>query len=698
MSTISKNDMLNLASLLGDSYSTVINSYGDDDTPGTAIFDIAKAKSFVRGGTESNNGVRASRLSGASVLDLAPSVSGTDLTVRRGRFFVNGMEKELVSDVVLDCDAESATFYTGSPDDNSITAWANSSTLMGLVFATMDPITSDTVGSVFAVTSGSGLNTNSTGFELNGTTTHLSQAIGDTKDGTNGPVTIDEVQLYLGVSGLPNVSLYVDVYSVDTSSGGDKQPTGSALATSVAVQATELTDAPGWVSFPLTTRIDLDNTTTNEEAQAIVLRYGAAEVGTTLIDSSNKVLWFGEVNSALTPAAGSVTWDHDNEHKATSSDGSTWSFVSSGHDAGFKLINYVKATWQAESSFGGVLSTLEEWLSTVSPDTAHARVAEIALRSDGSGVTQDLALTDSSSASYVNDVREITGYAGLEDDDQMGDLFPSIDTTENTIISSISETGRTGVAQDYSAIVSALGTHISNTAGMAFKAYWKNNNTQFDRNFRKLWYINGSEELSVNFGTRWGSEDATAYQSATSWVYNSTYAANMTVGGNLEIILSEGSTTTWPEENIYVYAIRPTWTTLAFDIDAGSAFLPLSSVPSTFQTLVDGSTASYVWVEHLGQPEYGELLQIDTWSYDGHIANLASVTDQVAGVTSNDFLAGTRVYLVDRITVAVGSDLSTTEEQTIDPAASGRTYIGVAYVNATTSTPGSTVGITARLT
>jgi len=578
MAIISKNNMDKLQALLGESYEDMLAGYGTINTYGTAASSIMKSKAFIRGGTDANNGVRASSMSGTTVLDLFPSkvASDTKLTIRRGKFYVNGVLKELTSDVTVECDVEDAA----SLDTPASWSWGATGNLFvkGKIYASEVTVKKGTTWEVTDVTS-SETTMRLTASSSGGTGFKLAQIIDDT---TASGITIDEVKLYLKKSGSPNCNLRVLIVD-ETGTGPAYTPDLTDVkATSAEISIDDISTDVLEIGFPLLSQVSLNNTGTGD--YFIILESTAPETGTYTVDATNYIQWVGNSSGAGVVAPHNSTTNERQVYSAAA-----WGASGSPtNGCAHRLVSYIHAAWTASGSTGSVgihVDHVDEVVAP-SPTVPFAPIADVTMLSNGSGASENF-----DAYSTMTDVREIIGYEGLEDDDQMDDLFSSMDTTENYIINVVNEATTTEAVRGYSSICSALASHVSSlVSGYTFKTYWGGDAVQleFDRYFRKIWYLNqSSQELYTTYGVRINTGSSIKWDVAgANWVSNNTYCVNMTTGTDLELLTPLGGTANDASAAIMVLAIKPAWAELQFDHTTGSSVtkLTLSSVPTSWGT------------------------------------------------------------------------------------------------------------------
>lgn len=697
MAIISKVDMMNIAELLGNSYQRILDSYGTVNTSNTAAFDAARAKSYVRGGAEADNGIRASRVSsGGTVLDLLPvynTVDSTTIYLRHGKFYINDVEKELSNDIMISTDPLlsnplAAGLYTGeqltsgaSPLNIQIGA---DSFIKGFIYLTEDPINNN-----FDINDWSD---NNEFFVINdiknGTGTwSIAQIISAAQDG----IAVDEIKLFLKKTGSPLCNLKIDIY-VDND--GIPDTSSVAKGESIFVSSAEISESGSWVSFPLIQRIILTDSDGTVDYW-IVLSTSVPNTGDLIINNNNYIIWCG--NSSTTTVVPTETFTLGNyDYRSIITNTGPWTALNTPEEttsAAHRLINYVRASWTYYPDFTGFPRfNMEKWISLDIPENSHVNIAEITLKTDNMGNILNINNVDDDYSSYLNDMRSIVGYEGLEDDDQMGNLFEPINETEDSILTIPAETRTSTVVSHYSSAINGLNAHItSNISGSTFKSYWKGVGANFPRSFRKLWYLNqNNTELSVIFGTKTNTGELKTFADITNnWKYNNTYCANVTIGGDLELIIPEAGKTWETEDNLIIYAIRPVWTTIADNINIGNNFIKLNELPATFLTAAQTGPI-YVWVEKWDAESGGELLYINTFTDTDTCTNgILASSDATDGPAVFNHTIGDRIYLVDELIVTVAETLSETVAQAITPSATGIKYIGCAYINSASAIEGN---------
>ncbi len=684
MAIISKINMTNLAELLGNSYQNIVNSYGNVDTLDTVVFEASRAKSYVRGGTDAKNGIRASRISsGGTILDLLPScdpTNSTEIYIERGKFYINGKQKELMNNVVIDTDPlldnpAGYGLYTGEQKESSGSPLSIAidieSFIKGLIYLTEDPINDD-----FDIDDWASINN---AFIINdipqGTGTwSIAQAMSATQDG----ITVDEIHLFLAKIGSPVCNLQINIYE-DNGSGAPDITSGS-LGNSVSISSNELLESGSWISFPLTQRIDL-NDSTNTIDFWIVLSTSSLE-DELIINNNNYIIWRGDSTKTISPTS---AFTFSNYRSAITGSGQ-WTGLGSTNSAAHRVINYVRGIWTYFPGFVGFQRfNMENWVTLALPENAHACVAEIVLKTNGTGTILSIDDQDSENVSFLNDIRAIIGYQGLEDDDQMGDLFDPINASEDSILSVSAETRSSVGVAHYKDIIIAINEHISSHSKQEVKAYWKEAGINFTRAFRKLWYLSQKNiELSTIFGIKGNTGELKTFTDATNnWKYKNTYCANVTVGCDLELIIPKGNIS-WEEADILdIYAIRAVWTTLADNININDELIKLKELPATFLSAAQAGPV-YIWVEKWGEKN-GELLYIDEFVGKEYTSGFLATTDATDGPAMLEHKTGDRVYLVDKLEITIEDALSETTAQSISSEVK---YIGCAYINSSSAIEG----------
>jgi len=99
-------------------------------------------------------------------------------------------------------------------------------------------------------------------------------------------------------------------------------------------------------------------------------------------------------------------------------------------------------------------------------------------------------------SSDITDSRQISGYRGLEDDDQMV-MFTSFNSDENKLIATT-----LNFSSYFTSSVSAVVSHVNSTKSVSgtFEYYYQYRDFEFSQYFRKLYYMVRSTELSQRMG------------------------------------------------------------------------------------------------------------------------------------------------------------------------------------------------------
>lgn len=99
-------------------------------------------------------------------------------------------------------------------------------------------------------------------------------------------------------------------------------------------------------------------------------------------------------------------------------------------------------------------------------------------------------------SSDITDSRQISGYIGLEDDDQMA-MFTSLNSDENRLISTT-----LNFSSYFTSSVNSIVSHVNSTKSISgtFENYYQYRDFEFSQYFRKLYYMIRSTELSQRMG------------------------------------------------------------------------------------------------------------------------------------------------------------------------------------------------------
>jgi len=682
MAVITKTNMTKLATLIGDSYQSILNAYGDYDTNDTAVNLIGKAKVFVRGGAETLNGIRQTETGSEGVaLDLIPTTATDVVTVRRGEFYLNGQRQILQSNRTFDFGTLlPAKWWYGAgydhDDDATLQPLAkHAQRTRALIYTSNEAINTTTHPGATDMVSGDNFQTTHADFRLDGTTDLL--AAGFAAPTAN--VNLDKVQLYLSTNtsgAAPNTGLKLYIAANAAGSAPDDPDYTTIAGTSLKIASV---DANGeWIDFVFDDVVVL----TGGASYWVVLASDTPDDGVASnLSASIYYDWHYDAASA----SGNDVADGNSFLMFSDDAGGTWSTHVDKMPA-CRYIEYLKVAYtpvmavaEAENVTNLPDTTAAAAnLSVSDPSVAHAKVALCDLysaaadpASGGTTANFGTAATDSN----MTDVREIVGYDGLEDDDQMSVIFPAMNTTENEIISISNEDSTSPVASDFSSICTGLASHISSTAsGYTFKSYWKASEAYLARTFRKIWEFNQSEELSVRFGRFLPDAGApTAFSTPldASWSPDLTYNADLSTGVSLEAYLPDGEGAITTDTDMYVYGITITYTTLSGRVAASGGYLSVDD-PTIF------AANDYVWVEEWGTTGSSDLLKVS--AVNGNILTLTAEAGFVPATTLFAHEVGDRVWLVERISVSITTTTGTEAASITITSADSNTFAGVAYV------------------
>lgn len=675
MAVISKTNMTILADLVGQSYDAILNAYGDYDTTGSVVNLIGRAKTFVRGGAEAQNGVRQVDVgSGGTTLDLIPTTSSSTVTVRKGNFYLDGVEQNLPSNRTFNfASLLPATWWYGAGQDIADDAAlqplaAAAQRCKALIYASNEVVNTTTHPGAGEMRSGEIYSGAHASMILNGTTTDIAAPFIT----PTAAMYLDKVQLYIGTntSGTaPNTGLKV---YVKTNNAGSPD---AIVTTSLKVN--DVTAAGGWVDFIFDSAVQL----TGGTAYWLVLSADTPDNG----DASNL------------SATINYSWKYD---AASSGNGALglrynaagWANVGGGAAfdklAALRFVEYLKVTYTPVMALGEYNSpglpdavAYTDSVAIVDPSVSHVKIALCDLYQAAADPASGAFTATFGTGSVMTDVREIVGYKGLEDDDQMSVIFPAINTSENEFLNIAAEASASPVATDYAALCTGLSSHITSlVSGSTFKTYWKTNEAYLSRSFRKVWEFNQNEELGARFGTfTFSGAGPTAFSNPidSRWVSDGTYCADTSSGANLEIHMptGQGNIGTSPT-TVYVFGVTTSYTTLNSRATSGVGFLSVVD-PDVFSTSASPARV-YIWVEKWDGSN-GELLKIT--SITGNMLTLVAEAGTIGSTTLFTHEVGDRVWLVDRIEQAISSTTGVEGANiALTPNITSAKFVSVAYV------------------
>ena len=644
MAVITKTNVLKLTELIGDSYQTVLDAYGNYGAIDSVVNTIGRAKVFVRGGSEAPNGVReVDEGTGGSTLDLIPTASGKVVTIRRGDFYLDGEVQSLKSSRAYDFSKTgllaSAWWYGAGYDSSDFATLQPLAKLAqrakALIYASNEVITVATHPGATNMVSGEVFANTSASFLLNGTIDDLASPFAAPTSNTY----LDKVQLYISTNmtgASPNTGLKVYIAANST----DKPDMTSIIGTSLKVN--EVNTDGGWIDFIFDNAVLLTGTST----YWVVLAADTPDDGSAS-NLSSLVYYQWNIDTATSAnTAHTLRYSSDN--------GTSWT-GSQDYMAACRFIEYLKVVYTpvlaTASSEGAtpVASGIPTNLSALSPTVSHAKVALCDLFSPAanpaSGATVAGFGNDYTTTSVLSDVRTVVGFSGLEDDDQMSVIFPAINTTENKILIVANEASTSSAAGDFAAVCSGLAAHvIATVGGTTFKNYWKANDTYFSRSFRKVWKFNQKEELVARFGTFTNNAAGPVAFPDPRWVSDNTLTADSSVGANLEIHIPSDAPGINSTTDVYVFGITTVSTLLNARAATGAAVLSVDD-PTIFAPSATPAK-TYLWVQKDGATN-GELLKVT--SINGNELTLVAETGFVGGTTVYTHEAGDRVWLVDKM-------------------------------------------------
>ncbi len=686
MAIISDTNLEILLNHLNDSYAALSTGFGAIDQSDSGLSEINKAKVFVRGGADVEDGVKATSISSTgTVYDLYPFSHDTDnLTIQSGSFYLEGVEHSIDRNTVYDFGTilNAIWWYGAGIDSGSITTiagatgWANIDSAdqraKALVYISNEPVdTSFNPGSE-DMASGEVYDTTHADFALDGTTDYIAAPFLAPTANTY----LDKVQLYVSVTGSPNTGLYA--YVVDDAV---TLPDMTAIiATSFKVSSSDIPSGGGWIDFIFNNPTVL----TGGANYWLVLGIGTPEGGAaSVIDGTNLYSWHYDDGTVCNDAGDDALAFSDNAGVAWTK---TINAVDSDYLAACRFISLLKvrysgvmSMWQSgkASSLVGTgnapaLAANKNYLAVEAPSSPYVKICECDLFSAYNADSTAVAVAAWGTAatnSILTDVREIVGYVGLEDDDQVEDLFGGVNTTEDSLLVASADATTSAVAGYFSATSNALSTHVTSLAsGYTFKTYLASIDLYPGRDFRRFWKVNKSEELKAAFGTFTNDATPAAFPDAT-YVSADTWCADLSTGVDLELYLpvDEGACT--GDIDINVMAIRNLYTTLDNHVDAGVDRITIASHASFTGTI-------YIFiVRSLSDFTSSELLK---GTVSGNRIVLAAET-AVCGATVNyEHQAGERVYIVEKIAQAVPSGAA--EGTTYNLTQTGKKYIGTAFV------------------
>jgi len=209
-------------------------------------------------------------------------------------------------------------------------------------------------------------------------------------------------------------------------------------------------------------------------------------------------------------------------------------------------------------------------------------------------ITYDVGGTPVISSTQITDVRLISGYLGLEDDDQM-QIFVSINQDEDTLIATTLTMGNY-----YTKSINAIRSHVTGfSGGRTFEGYYQYRDFAFSTYYRILYYMVRTTELSQRMGF-------VDFSGASSTVNTAQLGGRfLTKAAQFEVYVpryaSDGSTTySIPQFHactLEVYLVKNVSTTLTNNIEAydngAILFGDTSSFTSSGYILMDNEIAQY---------------------------------------------------------------------------------------------------------
>jgi len=194
----------------------------------------------------------------------------------------------------------------------------------------------------------------------------------------------------------------------------------------------------------------------------------------------------------------------------------------------------------------------------------------------------------------IADARQITGYLGLEDDDQMA-MFTSFNQDEDTLL-----TTTLNFSNYYTRSINALRSHVAVfSGGLTFERYYQSRDFTFSQYFRTLYRQSKSKELSCRMGFL-------DFSGASSAVATSQLGGRfLATAAQFEVYVPRyGSDESTPYTipafsavSFDVYLVKNVLTTFTNDIEAydnaAISFGSTSSFSSSGYILMDNEIAQY---------------------------------------------------------------------------------------------------------
>ena len=282
------------------------------------------------------------------------------------------------------------------------------------------------------------------------------------------------------------------------------------------------------------------------------------------------------------------------------------------------------------------------------------------------------ALAPTIQSTDITDSRHISGYLGLEDDDQMA-LFTSLNSDEDKLIATT-----LNFVSYYRSSVNSIRSHVVGfSGGLTFEAYYASRDYAFSENYRNLYKDIRSLELSQRMGFL--SFSGVGSATGTSMLGDN---RKLETAAQFEVYVpryqSDGSTSytipvAWASTSASfdVYLVTSTTTTLTEPLPA--------SLAAT--NIVVGSSASFSDSGYLIIDN--ELMAYSSKPDSTHIQLSARGIQQTGSIVRHG--ARSDIYEVEKQTVTVQASQTDTYNEAVAIGTSSNTYIQCAGISSTIS-------------
>jgi len=662
MATISDRDLNLLIEAVGNSY-TDAKLFSKPTRRNSAADYIARAKTLVLGGHSSNNCIMASRLlDDGTVLDLYPAITGSDTTItfRAGQFYLDGVLHEMGTD-------RAVSYLAGGTGIITYSTWASASyssdtqgevktaqRLPGLVYISNEPITgSPNMASGKEVSIAADVNC-----RLTDTIEQLAFPFVPAVNLYLDKVRVFMKSVYTTVA--PNTPLIAKVYT-DSASAPD-----TLVCTSEKIYT--VSQDGEWVDFQFKTPSNLVAST----AYWLVLDADTPELGSPS-NLSASIYFQVYLGSAANNNNGST--DVNKKYASAS-----WATIGSNATKlpAIQYINYIKTTLGLPV---GSADTDDLLIPVPSNTIDYIPLVELYLYSPtvtvGAGATNVTTANISTGAtdSLRVDVRPIAAYIGLEDEDQVNDLLSGFIYSQD-MVEAYGTDGANSTTTLYGQALRGLYSHIVSRASSTFRNYCRTNELYYNSAFREAWYGAFNEEVGLRFGsfTTNASSTPVVFPDAPRWTADYAYTAYRTNGvTSLEAYLALDSAVPSADVELYAYAVRNIYAILASDVIVGGATL-------TVKDASELGASGYLFIQTDESPDAtSELVK---FTASGNVITLVAETNVVTGTLLSNHLAGSRIYLVERLPITIAA---TTAAGLATSITSTNNYVGIAFVNTVTA-------------